>query len=87
MPGFGQTADTFWVEAGLMVTMPNSSVYTSRPRREPSSEPDPAIRLGSKELGYMTKDPSVLSFAQGNHDTTNSNERSSYGHDDYPYSA
>ena len=87
MLGFGQTADTFWEEAGLMVTMSDSSAYTSRPRRESSTTQDPAIGLGGKELGYVTKDPSVLSSAQGNHGTTNSNERSSYGHDDYPYAA
>lgn len=87
MPGFGQTADTFREDAGPMVTISDSSAYTSRSRRESSSGPDPAIRLGGKEFGYVTKDPSVLSSAQGNHSTTNANTRSSYGYDDDPYAS
>ena len=87
MPGFGQTADTFREDAGPMVTISDSSAYTSRSRRESSSEPDPAIRLGGKEFGNVTKDPSVLSSAQDNHGTTNANTRSSYGYDDDPYAS
>ena len=70
-----------------MMVMSDSSAYTSRPRRESSSEPDLAIRLSGKEFGNVTKDPSVLSSTQGNHGTTNANTRGSYGYDDDPYAS
>ena len=89
MPGFGQAADTLLEEVGPMVTMADSgaAAYASRPRRESSSSPDPAIWSGGKDPSVLSSAHGHSSSAQGNHGTSSANKRSSYGYDDDPYAA
>lgn len=97
MPGFGQAADTLREDrdnAGPMMTMSDGAAYVSRPRRESSDGPDPALWFGGRELGYLTQDPSIQpstqghsSSSHGNYGAPSTSKHGSYGYDDDPYAA